>query len=809
MWEQLNRDLLYTVRVLLRNRAFTIVAILSLALGIGANTFLFSILNALVLKPLPVDHPEQLVFVETKQGLPSHSFPVYREIRDRSQTLSGVMGYRIAPMELESYKGAERIWGYLATGNYFDVLGVRPAVGRFFRQDDDLHPGASPYAVLSYGCWQGRFGGDPQIAGKTVRVNRQSFTILGVAPPDFHGTELFYWPEIWVPMMMQAQIEPGNPWLENRSKINTWIIGRLKPGISSAQSREDLNAIALDLAHQYPATDEGLQFRLGRPGLVGDALGGPAKAFTLGILVLAGLVLLTACANLASLLTAHGAERQREMAIRLSVGATRWRIVRQVLTETVILSLLGGAAGYALAMVLAQSLSNWHAPTDFPVQLNVNPDLKVFLFAGVISLLAGVFFGSIPAGHASRTDAHAVLKGEQMGWRGGRFALRDMLVVIQVALCFVLVSACLLALRGLQQSVNMSLGFQPQEVVVAGFDLGLAGYTEDQGRNFQRHLLEVVEQLPGVRSSAYSNSVPLSIDQSKSTIYPEGAPVVKVSELHRSIVYWTSPQFLPTMGIRLLSGRAITWQDDRNSPLVAVVNKTFGKEILHDENPLGKRFRYSQTGPPIEVVGIVEDGKYERLTESAQPVIFQSGLQSYVPTTTLIVKSSLPESQMIQQIRLTMAQLDPHLPLYGTGSLKQMLGFAFFPSRLAAVALSAFGLLAIMLAATGIHGVVSYSVARRIREIGIRIAVGAGRHQILRLVLGRIAVLLLVGTIIGLVLALAAGQVLASIVYSASPRDPQMLVAVWVAIAIIGLLACWGPTRRALHIDPMNALRTD
>src|SRR5580765_230766 len=290
MWEQLNRDLLYTVRVLLRNRAFTIVAILSLALGIGANTFLFSILNALVLKPLPVDHPEQLVFVETKQGLPSHSFPVYREIRDRSQTLSGVMGYRIAPMELESYKGAERIWGYLATGNYFDVLGVRPAVGRFFRQDDDLHPGASPYAVLSYGCWQGRFGGDPQIAGKTVRVNRQSFTILGVAPPDFHGTELFYWPEIWVPMMMQAQIEPGNPWLENRSKINTWIIGRLKPGISSAQSREDLNAIALDLAHQYPATDEGLQFRLGRPGLVGDALGGPAKAFTLGILVLAGLV---------------------------------------------------------------------------------------------------------------------------------------------------------------------------------------------------------------------------------------------------------------------------------------------------------------------------------------------------------------------------------------------------------------------------------------------------------------------------------------------------------------------------------------
>jgi predicted permease len=809
MLEQLNRDLRYAVRVLLRNRTFTIVAILSLALGIGANTFLFSVLNALVLKPLPVDHPEQLVFIETKQGLPSHSFPVYREIRDRNQTLSGVMGYRIAPMEVESDKGAERIWGYLATGNYFDVLGIRPAAGRFFNQDDDLHPGASPYAVISYGAWQARFGGDPQIAGKTIRVNRQSFTILGVAPPDFHGTELFYWPEIWVPMMMQAQIEPGNPWLEDRSKINTWIIGRLKPGISSPQARENLNAIALDLGRQYPATDEGLQFRLGRPGLVGDALGGPAKAFTLGILILAVLVLFTACANLASLLTAHGAERQREMAIRISVGATRWRIVRQVLSETVILSLLGGAAGYALAIVLARVLSSWHAPTDFPVQLNVNPDLKVFFFAGVISLLAGVFFGSIPAGHASRTEANAVLKGEQMGWRGRRFSFRDILVVAQVAFCFVLVSACLLALRGLQQSLALSLGFEPKEVVVAGFDLGLAAYTEDQGRNFQRHVLEVVGQLPGVRSSAYSNSVPLSIDQSKNTIYPEGEGVVRIPDLHRSIIYKVSPRFFQTMGIRLLAGRDLTWQDDRNSVLVAVVNQTFGKQILHDENPLGKRFRYSQTGPPIEIVGVVENGKYESLAESSQPAVFQSALQSPNTTTTLIVKSSVPETLMLQQIRQTMAQLDPQLPLYGTGSLEQMLGFAFLPSRIAAVALSAFGLLAIMLAATGIHGVVSYSVARRIREIGIRIAVGAGRHQILRIVLGRIVILLFIGAVIGFVLALAADQILAGIVYSASPRDPQMLAAVWAAIALLGLLSSLAPMFRALRIDPMLALRSE
>jgi predicted permease len=809
MWDQLKRDLRYTIRVLVRSRTFTIIAIISLALGIGANAFLFSVLNALVLRPLPVDHPEQLVFLETRQGLPSHSFPDYREIRDRTQALSGVVGYRIAPMELELHEGAERIWGYLATGNYFDVLGVHPAMGRFFHQEDDLNPGASPYAVLSYGCWQGRFGGDHYIVGKTVRVNRQPYTVLGVAPPQFHGTELFYWPEVWVPMMMQPQIEPGNPWLEDRRKINTWIIGRLKPGVSSARAKVDLNAIALDLARQYPATDEGLQFRLGRPGLVGDALGGPAKGFTLGILVLAGLVLLTACANLASLLTARSADRQREMAVRLSVGATRWRIVRQLLTETVVLSLAGGAAGYTLAMVLARGFSGWHAPTDFPVQLNVTPDLRVFLFAVAISLLAGFFFGSIPANHASRTDANAVLKGEQMGWRGGKLAFRDILVVLQVALCFVLVSACLLALRGLQQSLTLSLGFQPKEVVVGGFDLGLAAYTEDQGRNFQRHLLEVVGQLPGVRSAAYSNSVPLSIDQSKNTIYPEGEPVIRVSDLHRSIIYSVSPGFLQTMGIRLLTGRDLTWQDDRSTPLVAVVNRAFGKQILRSENPLGKRFRYSETGAAIEIVGVVEDGKYESLTESTQPAIFQSSLQFYVPTTTLTVKSSVPESLMLQQIRQTIAQLDSHLPLYGTGSLEQMLGFAFLPSRIAAIALSAFGLLAIMLAATGIHGVVSYSVARRIREIGIRIAVGAGRPQVLRIVLGKIVILLLIGTVIGLLLALAAGQILAGIVYSASPRDPEMLAAVWLAIALLGLLSSLGPAIRALHIDPVVALRSE
>ena len=810
LWlDHLKRDFAYAGRVLLRSPGFTLVAVLSLALGIGVNALVFSVVNALVLRPLPIDHPEQVVFIEGSNHHPGNSFPNYRELRDRNQTFSGLVAYRISPMELETRSSADRIWGYLATGNYFDVLGLRPVAGRLFHAEDDVNPGASPYAVLSYNCWQQRFGGDADIAGKTIRINRQPFTVLGVAPRDFHGTELFYWPDIWVPMMMQAQIEVGNPWLESRNSFNAWEIGRLKPGVSPAQATADLNTIAADLARRFPLSNEGLSFKLARPGLVGDNLGNPTRAFAFGVLALAALVLLAACTNLASLLTARASDRKREIAIRLSIGATRWRIVRQMLTETVVLFMLGGAAGYALAVSLAHLLSQWHAPMDFPVQFNVDPDLRVFFFAFAVSMIAALLFGIAPATQASKTDAQAVLKGEQAGWRGARLALRDVLVALQVALCFVLVAACLFSLRGLQQSLSLRLGFQPDGVSVVGFDLGLAGYTEEKGRNFQRSALEAMQQLPGVISAAYSNSVPLSIDQNMNDSYSGDLPNPRLKDGRAAFVYEISPGYLKTLGIQLLAGRDFDWHDDRNSLLVAVVNQAFGKQIMKTDQPVGKYFRFGTGGPRIEVVGVVEDGKYESLTEAEEPAAFRPILQRYNTTNTLLVRSSLPEAQVVEQMRKVMAQLDPHLPLYGTVSLRQMLGFAFFPSHAAAVALSAFGLLAIMLAATGIYGLVSYSVARRVKEIGIRIAIGARPIQVVKTVLGRSLVLLLIGGAIGLGLALAAGQVFASIVYHVSPHDPLVLAAVIVTLSLIGLLACWAPTRRALRIQPTVALRQD
>ena len=333
--EHLWRDMAHALRVFVRNPGFTLVAVISLALGIGVNALVFSVVNAIVLRPLPVDQPGQLAFLENLQFGAGQSFPNYRQVRDRNQVFSGTLGYRVVQIELESNaNAADRTWGYLATGNYFDVLGIKPFLGRVFHAEDDLHAGGSPYAVLSYGAWQARFGGDHEIVGKTVRVNRQPYTVIGVAPRDFHGTEVFYWPEVWIPMMMQAQIEPGNAWLEEPATSNTWVIGRLKPGTSVEQATANLNTIAANLARQNPAVNEGMRFRLTHPGLIGDAIGGPARSFSFGILLLAALVLLTACANLASLLAARAADRQREIAIRLSIGATRARVVRQLLTET-------------------------------------------------------------------------------------------------------------------------------------------------------------------------------------------------------------------------------------------------------------------------------------------------------------------------------------------------------------------------------------------------------------------------------------------------------------------------------------------
>jgi macrolide transport system ATP-binding/permease protein len=802
-FDELRQDLRYTVRTLRKSPGFLAVAVLSLALGIGANTVVFSVVNTMLLRGLPVRSPGRIYFV---QG-PGHSFPNYRDMRDRNTTFSGMFGYRTAQMGIETHDGPRRLWGYLATGNYFDVLGVQPMVGRFFHAGDDLKPGASPYAVLSYGAWQSRFAGDPAIAGKTVRINALPYTILGVAPPGFYGTEVIFWPDVWVPMSMQPVIE-GHSWLDERYAFNTSVAGRLRDGVTPQQAAANLNSIAQTLVHDFPAENAGLQFGLARPGLVGDMLRGTVQAFLAGIMMLAGLVLLAACANLASLLAARTTDRHFEIAIRLSIGAGRGRILRQLLTEAFCIATLGGAAGLGLAYGLLTLIAHTPPPIDFPVRFNCPPDMRVLLFAFAASLITGLIFGVAPARRAVSTDPNGALRGMTAGRDSRRrWAARDFLLAAQVALCCFLVTACFVSLRGLSRAFETPVGIAARGLNVAAFDMELAHYSAQEGARFQRRALDAVSQLPGVTAAAYGNSVPLWVDQSRSEVFPEQDTGGRGRRGTAAIHYNASPGYLGAMDTRLLAGRDFTWHDDAKAPLVGIVNQTFARTILKTPDAVGHRYRLGTGGPLVEVVGMVEDGKYESLTETPRPVFFRPVGQNYNNTTVLLMRSSLPEAQAAGQLRKVMSTLDPKLPVYALGSINQLLGLAYFPARTATAALTAFGVLAMMLAVTGIYGLAAYTVSRRVREIGVRVAVGAQPWQVLRSIMGRTGALLLVGCGTGLAMGMASARLLASIVYQATPRDPVVLAAVGATMTLVALTATWVPARRAISVDPIQSLR--
>lgn len=809
--EEAARNIRYALRNLRKSPAFSLAAVASLALGIGINTFIFSVFDSLILRPLPIAEPARVTFIETA-NVGAVSFPDYKEFRDRNKAFSGLAGYRISVMNFEHGGDPLRMWCYLATGNYFDLLGVKPALGRFFHQGDDLHPGASPYVVLSYATWQSRFGGDPRVVGSSVRVNGLSYTVLGVAPREFHGTELFYWPEVWIPMMMQPQVEVGNAWLDERSTWDTMMIGRVKPGVSRAQASADLNRIASDLARQYPQADKELRMRLSEPGFLGSGLRAPVEAFTGGLLILAALVLLTACSNIASLMLARITDRQRELAIRVSIGAGRIRIAAQLLTESLVVAFIGGLLGGALALAASKLLSGWRAPLDFPVQLDVRPDWRVLGYALAATLVTGLLFGLAPALRALRTDSNSLLKGG-MGvqlWKANRrLAMRDLILIVQTAFSFVLVFGCIVALQGLQKALTMQLGFEQRNVAVGAVDLGSAGYSEAQGRLFQKRVADTLRSLPGIDSVSYANSLPLSIDQSSTRVERTDEVEQPGRSWQRANYYQVAPGLLKTLQVPLLRGRDFDEHDSEHAPPVAIVNQAFAHAVLQTDDPVGKTFRYGPKSPAIRIIGLVADGKYVSLTEAPDPVVFRCILQDYNPTTTFVVRSRQSAASVVADLRRRIHTLDSKLPLYGTGSLESMLGFALFPMHAAAIALSAFGGLALVLTMTGIFGLVDYAVARRTRELGIRIAIGAQWAEILWQITGKLAVLVCAGLGAGLAMVLALAPALSAVVYTTSPRDPVLLTAVSILLVAAALIASCKPVLRALRVDPVRALRGD
>ena len=810
--DRLFQDLIVSFRRLRGSPGFTVAAILTLALGIGANTTIFSLVNAIVFRPFGVERQNELAFFNThtaKAEFPALSYLDYKDYRDRNTVFSGMAMYRIVPMNMSRGGGQNsRLWGYEVTGSYFELLGVNAIRGRILHPEDDVNKGGHPLAVITYNCWQRRFAGDPDIAGKKVKVNGLDYTILGVTPSGFVGTELIFTPEIFVPIMMSAQIE-GYNWIDERRDGNGFAIGRLKPGVSMKTAEAAINAITTQLGHEYPDADAGISIVLSPPGMAGTYLRGAITGFSAVLMVVAGMVLLIACVNLASLLLARAADRRKDTAIRLALGASRGQLVRQLLTESLVLSVLGGTAGILLAFWLTDLVNGWTPPIDVPVIPHVGMDVRVLLFAAAVSLATGLLFGLAPALQSTRAALAGAMRNDAPSDKLRRVNLRDLLVTAQVALSVVLLIGSVLVVRSLQHALSLHLGFEPGHAAVVSFDTGLEGYNEERTREFQRRLLDKVRSMPGIEAAGMIDGLPLTLNISYSTIYLEGKPEPRAGDAPAANMYNITPGYLRAMQTKLVAGRDIDARDTKDAPHVVLVNEAFARQLLPGEDPVGKRFRYDTRARWMQIAGVVEDGKYHSLGEKPSPTVFQDIVQEYRNNVTLVARSPLPEAETARLLRRAVAELDPSLTIYEAGSLTSRLALALFPARLVAVVLALFGLLAVVLAATGVYGIMAYAVSRRTREIGIRMALGAAPAQVLRVVLLRTGVLLGIGTVLGLAMALSGGQFFAQILYGVSARDPLTYACAISLMALVAFIACLVPARRAIKIDPLTALRTE
>jgi predicted permease len=809
------RDLRYAFRRLRSSPAFTAAAILTLALGIGANTTIFSMVNAIVLRTFGVQNQSELVLFNRhtpKREDPMFSYPDYKDYRERNTVFSDLAVYHVAPFNI-SHSGAQnsRLWGYAVSGNYFDMLGVQPIRGRLLHPADDIERGGHPVAVLTYGCWQGQFGGDPDVVGKHVKIDGLDSSIVGVTPQAFIGTEPMFTPEVFVPLAMSEQIGLWK-WMDdrgNKSSGAAWVIGRLKPGVSAKSAEAAVNNIATELAREYPKDDAGFSIVLSPPGMGGTYGRSGIIAGSAVLMVVAGLVLVIACVNLAGLLLARASDRRKEIAIRLAVGASQGQLLRQLLTESLLLSIAGGAAGVLLAYWLTALVNAWRPPIDVPVLPRVEIDMHVLLFTAAVSLFSAFLFGLAPALQSIRPGLVGAIKNDAPSARLRRLNLRDLLVTVQVALSVVLLIGSILVVRSLQNALSMNLGFQPEHAAVLSVDLAGQGYDEERGREFQRRLLDKVRGMRGIQAASMSAGLPLTLDPGNDKIYLEGKPEPRPGDVPISGRFAITPGYLAAMHTRLIAGRDVDQRDKQDTTPVALVNETFVRQLLRGEDPIGKRFRHTTTGPWIQIAGVVEDGKYWSLSESPTLAVFEPIEQRWSQGQTLVARSPLAEAETLRLMRRAVLELDPSLTVFEDGSLTSALGIALFPAKFAAIVLASFGLLAVVLAATGVYGIMAYAVSRRTQEIGIRVALGAAPLQVARTVLTRTAIMLAVGVGIGLVLAFAGGRFFSLILYGISAHDPATYLCAIALMLVVAFIACWLPARRAMQVDPLTALRTE
>lgn len=804
------QDIRYANRMLGRKPGFALVAVLTLALGIGANTTIFTWVNGFLINGFPgiPDADRLLIFSTAWRGnYNSLSYPDFEDFRTRADKMD-IVAMNMQAMSLKVGDEAERIWGKMVTGNYFEALGVRPVMGRSFLPEEWKTRDTHPVVVISRALWQRRFGGNGDIVGRTITLNNTPFTVVGVAPEEFRGTYIGLAFDAYVPMQMFGKFSQGGA-ARLESRGNHWMDGlvKLKPGVSHAEAQAQLVVISKQLSEAYPETNRdmiGTLYPVWKAPYGATSIMGPVLLILSGVV---GLVLLIACANVANLLLSRATARRKEIAIRISLGASRGQLVRQLLTESLLLAMMGGAVGIAFAYWSWDLLLSFMPSVNLPVALTGNSmDWQTMGYTFALSLLTGLIFGLAPALEASRRDVVSALKDETAGIAGGgKGRLRNGLVVAQVSLSLLLLVSAGLLLRSLFNANSIQTGFVTQGVWLGSLDLFPNGYTPEKGREFQKQLLERVSTLPGVQAASLARRVPLGFDgSSTSSITVEGYEPPKDENAFASYNQ-ISPEYFRTMGIEVLRGRAFTPQDMHGGQGVVVVNEVMAERYWKGREALGGRLEFG--GQWLTVVGIVRAHKYRALNERPRPFMYLALDQFYRPDTTLQVKTSGEPGALTASIRAAMRAMDANLPLFNVTSLENHIGASTFTQRLGGTMLAVFGALALVLAAIGIYGVMSFSVGQRTREIGIRMALGAGRGNILAMVLRQGATLIALGLGIGLAIALAAANAITALLLNVSPRDPLTFAVVPALLAGVALLATYLPARRAARVDPLVALR--
>ncbi len=807
------QDLRYSLRMLIKRPGFTIVVVTTLALGIGANATIFTWIKAVLLASLPgIEQPEKLVEIwgaTRNNSALSSSYVDYLDYRDQNTVLSGLIAHQVLPLNLGRSEKPERVWGAIVSGNYFDVLGIKPFIGRPFLPEEDRTPNTHPVVVIGYGLWERRFGADPSVLGRTVTLNEHDFTVIGVAPKEFGSPFAGLALDVWTPVMMKDYVARPHFSLTDRGSRWLMVMGRLKPGATVPQAQANIAAIASHLEHEYPQTNEQLGVAVYSVMQSPFSLKQNMRPALAILMAAVGVVLLIACANVANLLLARAASRRKEIAVRLALGGSRGRLVQQMLTESFVLASLGATLGLAIAFWTARSLAAFLPPYANRASFDTRPDAVVFAFTLGLTVITTLLFGLAPTLHASKQDLVRAMKDNTatVGRGSRKLSLRHALVITQVALSMVALISAGLFVRSLREAYKADPGFDPHGVLLASFDPFLSGYDESRGREFYRRLVERVRTVPGIESATLARRLPLTdggIAFAAVTI--DGYAPAKDEDMRLN--YETvGPQYFQTMRIPFVHGRDFEERDQEGAPGVVIINETMARRYWPGGDALGRRLKLTKDW--LVIVGVAKDVKNRSFNEARQPFLYLPLLQDYRSNMILVARTAVEPEKMFQPVRAEVAALDPEIPLFDAKTLEEHVGISLFLQRMAATLLSIFGLLALSLAAIGLYGVMAYSVSQRTRELGIRISVGAERRDIFKLILGQGLALSIVGLLGGLVAALAVTRLTANLLYGVSATDPVTFIVIAVLLLCVTLMACYIPARRATRVDPMIALRAE